>query len=42
MKEILSQMKDIEIIEPVVTIKSTLNSESRKAMELLADKIIED
>ena len=37
MKELLEQMKDIEIIEPVVTIKSSLNEESEKMMENLAE-----
>ena len=40
MKEILEQMKDIEIIEPVVTIKSTLNNESREKLNELAEKLI--
>lgn len=34
-KNILSQMKDIEIIEPVVTIKTKLNEESNKKLEEL-------
>lgn len=40
MKEILETMKDIEIIEPVVTIKSTLNNESREKLNELAEKLI--
>lgn len=40
MKEILEQMKDIEIVEPVVTIRSTLNNESKEQLKLLADNII--
>lgn len=36
MKAILEGMKNITICEPVVTIKSTLNETSRKAMEELA------
>ena len=36
MKEIVSQMKDINLIEPMVTIRSTLNEESRKELEDLA------
>ena len=40
MKEILEQMKDIEIIEPVVTIKSTLNDESREKLNELAEKML--
>lgn len=37
MKEILSQLKDITILEPVVTIKSSLNASSNEQLELLAD-----
>lgn len=37
MKAILEGMKNITICEPVVTIKSTLNETSRKAMEELAE-----
>ncbi len=37
MKGMLETMKDIEIIEPVVTIKSSLNEESEKMMENLAE-----
>ena len=40
MKEILEQMKDIEIIEPIVTIRSTLNNESKEQLKLLADNIL--
>ena len=40
MKEILEQMKDIEIIEPIVTIRSTLNDESREKLNELADNIL--
>ena len=36
---ILSQMKDIEIIEPVVTIKTKLNEESNKKLEELEKNI---
>lgn len=39
MKGILETMKDIEIIEPVVTIKSSLNEESEKSLEELAEII---
>ena len=38
-KNILSQMKDIEIIEPVVTIKTKLNEESNKKLEELEKNI---
>lgn len=40
MKELLAKMKDIEICEPVVTIKSRLNDDSRKALEELASTLI--
>ena len=39
MKAILERMKNITICEPVVTIKSTLNETSRKAMEELAKEL---
>ena len=42
MKEILSQMKDLKIIEPMVTIKSRMNEENIKQMEKLADEILKD
>ncbi|MDE6662297.1 MAG: FprA family A-type flavoprotein [Lachnospiraceae bacterium] len=40
MKEILSQMKDITILEPVVTIKSTLNETSNEQLGLLAEALV--
>lgn len=40
MKAILGEMKDITICEPVVTIKSTLNEESRNKMVELAEKLV--
>ena len=40
MKEIIEGMKDIKICEPVVTIKSTLNEESREKLQLLASNIL--
>lgn len=40
MKEILSQMKNIQIIEPMVTIKSTLDEASRKQLKSLADELL--
>lgn len=39
MKEILEQMKDISFIEPVVTIKSTLNKDTENELNILADNI---
>lgn len=40
MSGLLGEMKDIEIIEPTVTIKSALNSDSIKAIEELAQALI--
>ena len=42
MKEILSQMKDLRIVEPMVTIKSRMNEENVKQMEKLADEILKN
>ncbi len=40
MKDVLSTMKDIEIIEPVVTIKSTLKNTDIENLNKLADEIL--
>ena len=40
MREILEQMKDITICEPVVTIKSTMKEDTVKDMEEMAEKLI--
>lgn len=40
MKETLSAMKEINILEPVVTIKSTLNEQSEEQLEQLADVLL--
>ena len=40
MKDALEKMKNIEIYEPLVTIKSKLNDSSRKELENLANNII--
>ena len=40
MKELVSQMKDIELLEPIVTIKSSLNENSKEEMFALAKKMI--
>ncbi len=42
MKEIISNMKDITIYEPTITIMSTLNEETSKKLEELACKILEN
>ena len=42
MKNILQEMKDIDIIEPTITIKSTMKQEDVKQMESLADNLIKD
>ena len=39
MKNILQEMKDIDIIEPIITIKSTLKEQNIKEMEELVDKM---
>ena len=41
MKEMLGQMKDIEIAEPVVTIRSRMKREDLPAIHALADAILE-
>ena len=40
MKEALEKMKNIEIYEPIVTIKSRLNMSSRQELEVLADTVL--
>ncbi|MDE5598727.1 MAG: FprA family A-type flavoprotein, partial [Lachnospiraceae bacterium] len=40
MKESLSQMKEITILEPMVTIKSTLNEASEAQLEQLAQALV--
>lgn len=40
MKEIISTMKNIDLVEPIVTIRSRLNSESREKLEELANEIL--
>ena len=40
MKNVLQEMKDINIIEPLITIKSTMSDENIKQMEEMADKIL--
>ena len=40
MKNVLQEMKDINIVEPVITIKSTMSEENIKQMEEMADKIL--
>ena len=41
MKSIIEQMKNIEILEPVITIKTTLSEENIKEFEILANNILE-
>lgn len=41
MKETLSGMKEITLLEPVVTIKSTLNGESTAALEVLSEALMQ-
>ena len=40
MKEIFEKMKDIEICDPVVTIKSTMSEENLKTMKELVEKLV--
>ncbi len=40
MKESLSQMKEVTIVEPVVTIKSTMNGASEEQLALLAEALV--
>ena len=42
MKAILEGMKDIKIVEPMVTIKSRMNEENRINMEKLADEMLKN
>ncbi len=42
MKDIISNMKDITIYEPTITVMSTLNEETSKKLEELACKILEN
>ncbi len=42
MKEIISQMNNIKLIEPTVTIRTTLKDETRKELEILAENILKD
>ena len=41
-KETLSTMKNVEIIEPIVTIKSTLKQENIEQLNILAESILEN
>lgn len=41
MKETLSGMKEITVLEPVVTIKTTMNEESGEALEALAGALLQ-
>lgn len=40
MKEALDKMKDLQICDTVVTIKTTVNDETREQMKVLADEIL--
>lgn len=40
MKAIIGEMKDINLVEPMVTIKSRMDEENRKQMENLAEEIL--
>ena len=40
MKAIVEGFKNMEVVEPVVTIKSTMKDDTVKAMEELADNLL--
>ena len=40
MKSVLEEMKDIQVVEPMVTIKSTMKQETIEQMEKLADSLL--
>ena len=40
MKNILEEMKNIEICEPIITIKTTANDSTTKAFENLVNEIL--
>ena len=40
MKAIVEGMKNITVVDPVVTIRSTMNDDTVKAMEELADNLL--
>ena len=40
MKEIISTMKNIDLVEPIVTIRSKLNNESREKLDKLVSEIL--
>ena len=42
MKEIISGMKDIKLIEPTITIRTTLKENTKKELEILAENILKD
>lgn len=39
-KDILAQMKNMQVIEPIITIKSSLNARQAEQLDILADEII--
>ena len=39
-KTIIGEMKDVKILEPIITIKSRMNKENKKQMENLAEEIL--
>lgn len=40
MKDIIKDMKDITLCEPMVTIKTTMNEETVKKLEELAEEFV--
>ena len=41
MKSVLEEMKEIQVVDPMVTIKSTMKQETIEQMEKLADSLLE-
>ncbi len=42
MKEILNEMKNIEMVEPIVTIRTTMKEDTKKELENLAENILKN
>ena len=42
MKKVLEEMKDLNIVEPIITIKSRIKKENIEQLEKLADEMLKD
>ena len=42
MKKVLEEMKDLNIVEPIITIKSRMKKENIEQLEKLADEMLKD